>query len=165
MGTVSLDAFGLYEFGNAANAAGTTHINAYAGNVAAKVKAGPGAVKVAGLYVSGNSIVDAVGGNSFVSVNNTGRAHFSENGAGAIGNLWLLVRNPKETTNEQAIIAESSNQNQGIAGGSIGYDLAVGKLFANANVGAAFTAKKASGRIPISALRLTPKSATSCMTI
>lgn len=144
LGFATIDGLALYEFGSV----GTTHVNAFAGNVAAKVKAGPGSVKVAGLYVSGNDKT-SFGGNSFVSINNTGSNAFAENGQGAMGNLWLLIRNPKESTNEQSIIAESSNRNQGIIGGSVGYDLVVGKVFANANVGIAATAKKQTTRSTI----------------
>jgi hypothetical protein len=144
LGIAAIDAFALYEFGSV----GTTHVNAFAGNAAAKIKAGPGNVKVSGLYVSGNNST-TFGGNSFVSINNTTSAVFAENGLNAMGNIWLLVRNPKESTNEQAIIAESSNQNQGIIGGSVGYDLAVGKVFANANVGIAATAKRPATRSTI----------------
>jgi hypothetical protein len=141
LGIASLDAFALYEFGNVGN----KHLNAFAGNAAAKIKVGPGAIKANALYVSGNSST-SFGGNSFISVNNTTSGVYAENGVNALGNIWLLVRNPKETTNEQAIIAESGNQNQGIIGGSVGFDLAVGKVFANANIGAGFTAKKANNR-------------------
>lgn len=140
LGPASLDAFGIYEFGTA----NTTHVNAFAGNVGAKVKAGPATVKMNALYVSGNDTIDQFGGNSFVSINNTTNAVGAENGMAALGNIWLLVRNPKESTNEQAIIAESSNRNQGLIGASVGVDLAVDKFFANANIGAAFTARKAS---------------------
>jgi hypothetical protein len=146
-GPVSLDAFGIYEFGRvvttlASGAVADAHVNAFAGNLGAKIKAGPGSVKLAALYVSGNSSTD-FGGNGFVCVNNTTSSVYTENGSSAIGNLWLLVRNPKETTNEQSIIADSGNLNQGIIGGSVGYDMAINKLFANANVGVAATAKKA----------------------
>jgi hypothetical protein len=146
MGDIALDGFGIYEFGTV----GTAHVNAFAGNAGAKIKAGPGNVNLNFLYVSGNSgtagTSAAFGGNSFVSINNTTSGAFSENGQGSIGNMWLLVRNPKETTNEQSIIAESSNLNQGIIGGTVGYDYAAGKVFANANVGIAATAKRNSAR-------------------
>jgi hypothetical protein len=145
LGPVAIDGLGLYEFGNAAAGGGSTHINAFAAAVGAKVKAGPAAVKVNGLYVSGNNS-KSFGGNAFVSANNTTSTVTSENGLSAMGGVYLLIRNPKETTNEQAIIAESSNQNQGIIGGSVGVDVAVGKVFANTNVGMAFTAKKADNR-------------------
>jgi hypothetical protein len=141
IGPASIDGFAVYEFG----VAGTSHVNAFAGNLAGKIKVGPGAVKLSALYVSGNNST-SFGSNSFISVNNTTSAVFSENGVGALGNMFILCRNPKETTNEQAIIAESSNQNQGIIGGAVGYDVVMGKAFGGANVGMASTAKKVSGR-------------------
>ena len=141
LGIATVDGFGIYEFGTA----GTAHVSAFAGNVGAKIKAGPGTVNVNALYVSGNNSTN-FGSNSFISIDNTTSTVYAENGVGAIGNIWLLVRNPKETTNEQAIVAESSNANQGIIGGSVGYDLAVGKVFANANVGMVATAKEQSTR-------------------
>jgi hypothetical protein len=150
LGPVALDAFGIYEFGTAnrgtAFVPNQTHISAYAGNVAAKVKAGPATVKANGLYVSGNSTINQVGGNSFVSVNNTTSSVGAENGMAALGGLYLLVRNPKETTNEQAIVSESSNRDQGLIAATVGVDLAIDKFFASTNVGMAFTAKKASNR-------------------
>ena len=150
LGPVALDAFGIYEFGTAnrgtAFAPLQTHINAYAANVAAKVKAGPATVNVNGLYVSGNSTINQVGGNSFVSVNNTTSGVGAENGMAALGDVYLLVRNPKETTNEQSIVADSSNRDQGLIGASVGANLAIDKFFATTNVGMAFTAKKASNR-------------------
>jgi hypothetical protein len=143
LGVASVDAFGIYEFGNA----GTMHVNAFAGSAAAKVKAGPATVKMNALYVSGNnSPTGAFGGNAFVSVNNTTSGVGAENGMNALGGIYLLVRNPKETTNEQALIAESGNLNQGIIGGSVGADLVLGKVFANTNVGMVFNAKKANKR-------------------
>ena len=150
LGPAALDAFGIYEFGTANT--GTmfvpvsTHISAYAGNLGAKVKVGPATVKANALYVSGNSTINQVGGNSFVSVNNTTSGVGAENGMAALGGVYLLVRNPKETTNEQAIVAESSFRDQGLIGASVGTDLAIDKFFANANVGVGFTAKKASNR-------------------
>lgn len=136
VGIASVDGFAIYEFGTN----GPTHISAYAGNVATAVKVGPGKAKISALYVSGNNST-TFGGNSFVSVNNTTSGVFTENGQGALGNMFILVRNPKETTNEQAIVSDSSNQNQGIIGGSVGYDLAIDKTFASANIGMAATAK------------------------
>lgn len=147
VGIADIDGFFVYEFGNAAaNAASRgVHINAFAGNLATKIKAGPGNVKVSALYVSGTD-TGSGSGNQFISVNNTTSGTFSENAVGAMGNVWLLVRNPKESTNEQSIVAESGNNNQGIVGGSVGYDLTVGKVFGNANVGMLATAKEQTGR-------------------
>src|SRR6266545_831413 len=85
VGPVALDGFGIYEFGTV----GAAHVNAYAGNVGAKIKAGPGSVKVSALYVSGNNST-TFGGNSFVSINNSGSNAFSENGVGALGNMFIL---------------------------------------------------------------------------
>jgi hypothetical protein len=150
VGIAEIDGFFVYEFGNAAVNASSrgNHINAFAGNLAAKIKAGPGNVKVNALYVSGNDQNNPAGrtSNNFISIDNTTSATFSENAVGAMGNVWLLSRNPKETTNEQAMVAESSNAGQGIVGGSVGYDITVGKVFGNANVGMLATAKEQTGR-------------------
>lgn len=139
-GPATVDGFLIYEFGTA----GTTHVNAFAGNVAAKVKAGPGTARVNALYVSGSSVAGT--SNSFVSVNNNTSAAFFESNEGALGNMMLLSRSLQTggTSQDQYLIADSSFRGQGIIGGAVGYDLTVDRLIASANVGAAATAKNSS---------------------
>lgn len=138
VGPATIDAFGLYEFGSVdkfGNVA-QAHVNSFAANVAAKVKVGPGTAKLNALYVNG-------GTNAFVNVNNTTSAAFAENVlGGAMGNMFLLSRNPLYTTNDQFVIYDSGNRGQGVIGGSIGFDAKItDKAFANVNAGFAAVAK------------------------
>jgi hypothetical protein len=138
-GPASIDMFGLYEFGAKYNLGSgvRSHINSFAGNVAAKVKAGSaGTFKVNGLYING-------GTNAFVSINNETSAASSESAlGGAFGNMFILVRNSYLTTNDQYLVYDSSNKNQGLVGGSIGFDANLtSKVFLNTNVGFAAVAK------------------------
>jgi hypothetical protein len=143
LGDATIDGFFLYEFGTVDSIFGETlnaHVNAFAANLAGKMKVGPGTAKVSALYVSGGS-------NAFVNVNNETSAAFSENNFGnAIGNVLILARNPFLTQTESAIIYDSSNLGMGIIGGSVGYDANItDKLFAGANAAFAGAAKSLSG--------------------
>lgn len=162
-GPLTIDGYGIYEFGvaQAVNNQATTggafyspyaHINAFALNGAAKLKAGPGTAKFNMLYVSGGggtSLNSWNGygfnpGNGFISINNDTSAAFAENALGAsFGNMFLLVRNSGPSTNDQYLIYSSDNRGLGLWGGSLGYDANItDKLFANVNVGMAWNAKR-----------------------
>ena len=140
VGPVAVDGFALYQFGSNDTAAANKHVSAFAANVAAKMKVGPGTAKIAALYVSGGS-------NGFININNENSAAFSENSVNALGNMFLLVRNSQYTTNDQYIAYSSDNLGMGIIGGSVGYDAKLtDKLYANVNAGMLATAKEQAGR-------------------
>ena len=143
-GPATVDGFFLYEFGNIDRFQGVragAHLNSFAGNLAGKMKVGPGTAKVNALYVNGGS-------NAFININNETSGAFSENQVGgAFGNMFLLVRNSYLTTNDQFIAYDSSNRGAGILGGSVGYDANItDKLFANANAGFLAMAKSVANR-------------------
>jgi len=142
-GPATVDGFFLYEFGTVDAFQGAVvkrHINSFAANLSGKVKLGPGTAKINALYVNGGS-------NAFANVNNETSAAFSENTLnGAFGNMFLLVRSPSVTTNDQYIAYDSSNRGMGIIGGSVGYDANItDKAFANVNAGFLAIAKDLGG--------------------
>jgi hypothetical protein len=129
-GPATIDGYFIYEFGN--NHTAGKHINAYAGNVAAKVKVGSvGTAKANFLYVSGGK------SNGFISINNETSAASAENGlGGSFGNMMILVRNSVYSTTDQFVIYGSDNQQQGMVGGSAGFDANLtDKAFLNVNAG------------------------------
>jgi hypothetical protein len=146
-GPATVDGFLLYQFGR--QSTGTTatvygqsqHVEALVGNVAAKVKAGPGSAKVAALYVSGGTSDNGRKSAGFVNVNNQTSASFAENTGGAAGSTMLLFRNPSTTSADQSLVYDTSFNGNGVVGLSAGYDANITeKAFASANVGMAWSA-------------------------
>jgi hypothetical protein len=159
VGPLTLSGFGAYQFGVARNVDATgdsSYINALAYNLAAKAAVGPGTLKTALLFTSGNDY------NATTSANNrhltgwvgtsqspdatwastTGTSTYNE------GGMMLLNRNSlnNNTTTDNALIYNTSNGTtpmnaQGMYLITAGYDANITpKLYTNANVGLAWTA-------------------------
>jgi hypothetical protein len=117
--------FGKQNTNLALSATGTT---AFAGSLAATVSAGPGKLKLAGLYLSGD---DGAGYNHAWQSITSGLNYFTP------ANMWLLTRNAA-TINSSTSVNNSSDLawgGRGLLGVFAGYDGAAGKVFYNANVG------------------------------
>jgi hypothetical protein len=106
-----------------------------AANVAAKVAVGPGTLKAAGLYTSGDGDISATNTRD-TQWFNTGFTTYTE------GGMMLLVRTGVGgTTNDRNIIHSAGAGQKGLYLATMGYDAAITpKYFFNANLGAAFAA-------------------------
>ncbi len=126
---VVVDAFLLGQIGELRKG---QQVLAYAGQAAAKVKAGPGTARVAFLYASGEQSKNANDDTSaFQPVRNATSASSSENSFYP-AEMLILLRNKAATSGtDKAILYNISN----LIGGFVGYDLTIDKFFASANAG------------------------------
>lgn len=112
-------------------------ISAYAANVAGKVAIGPGTLRTAALYLTGDG--DANNGTN-TGWNSTASTTYVE------GNMFLLVRTGVGgTSNDRTLTgANFGVGNNGIIVYTLGYDATITpKLYANANAGVLWAAKNA----------------------
>jgi hypothetical protein len=138
MGPLTLDGFLLYQFGTM-DAPASNHINAFAGNVGARLKAGPGTARSEVLYVSGDKSANRSGGttNAFQSINSVD----TENGF-YNNEMFILGRDKYALTIDNAIVYSNNNKDQGMIFGTVGYDLPItGKFTTSVNAGFAAVAK------------------------
>ncbi|RNC67422.1 MAG: hypothetical protein ED859_14830 [Desulfuromonadales bacterium] len=132
LGLVTIDGFFLYQFGSL-RAPVSRHVSAFAGNVGARGKIGPGTARTEFLYVSGDKGGSSTT-NAFQSVQDE---HGFYN-----GNMQLLFRDAYAMTIDNAIVYTSNNKDQGVIAGFIGYDLPItSKLSTSVNAGFAAVAK------------------------
>lgn len=117
----------------ALSAEGTTAI---AAAVAAKIAAGPGSVNVAALYLSGDK--DGTGYNKGWQSIGSGVNYYTP------ANMWLITRNVATINSSVAIGGnpDLARDGRGILGVFAGYEGTAGKVFYNANAGAAKVDKK-----------------------
>ncbi len=133
LGPVTVDGFLLYQFGNLESPA-NRHVNAFAGNVGARGKIGPGTARTEFLYVSGDKGNTGTT-NAFQSISDE---HGFYN-----GNMQLLFRDAYAMTIDNAVVYTSNNKDQGVIAGFLGYDLPItSKLATSFNAGFAAAAKK-----------------------
>lgn len=101
-----------------------------------KTKVGAGAVNLSAVYLSGDETNGAAGGEkAFKTVG----AHYTYFNA---ANMWLLVRNGAAVNSSTSILGNDMTAGGlGLVGLFGGYEAAMGKLFYNANIGYAQTAK------------------------
>lgn len=109
-------------------------LSGYAANVAAKAAVGPGTLKTAFLFTSGDG--DTKNGND-TAWSNSGVVTYGE------GAMMLLARTGAGgTSNDRTIIGTTGAGQKGVWLYTLGYDATITpKLYANANVGAAWAAK------------------------
>jgi hypothetical protein len=158
VGPVALSGFLAGQMGSIDDKTGpiaTQDLTGFAANVAAKIKAGPGSVKAAALYTSGDnhngtgkdnhawqSVQQDI--NGVTPLTASGQLNtYNESG------MMLLNRNAAAggTTSDQAIAVTTNNQNQGLTGFFVGYDATLTpKLSASANAGIALTSEKNASR-------------------
>ncbi|MBI1921468.1 MAG: porin [Geobacter sp.] len=135
---VTFNAFAAYQFGDYSDA-NNSEISAYGLGATAKVKAGPGNINLAALYLSGDDDGTGLNNDQDGWQNlSAGTNYFNA------ANMWLLVRNPQTANTSTSIGGTTLNKGgRGFVGLFGGYDLTVDKVFANANVGAAWAAETA----------------------
>ena len=141
IGAATLDAFVLYQTGKLGRAAAIGNaqkVSAFAGNVGAKVKAGPGTLRANALYISGNRDSNSSTRNDFQTIvekgTTSGHAFYA-------GEMQIMLRNKYNTNSDKAVVFDLNNGGKGLLGGFVGYDLAINKFFMNSNVGAAAIAR------------------------
>jgi hypothetical protein len=133
--------------GSVNNSTASVDMSGIAGNVAARLKAGPGTAKIAGLYTSGDNGKDATKNTSWLSLQQSVNGAKSQSGAGALNTynesgMMLLNRNAVAAggSSDRGIAWTTNNRNQGLILATAGYDANLTpKLYANANVGIAWT--------------------------
>ena len=128
------------------------HFNGYALNGAVKLPIGPGNLRSAILFTSGDNQEDATD-TSWQSVNQSlnapsqGLNSLTQSSTNSYNdsNMMLLNRavNMQGTTTDRAIVYDTNNKSQGVFLYSLGYDATITpKLYANGNVGFAWVAKQ-----------------------
>jgi len=136
IGPAAVSGFVAAETGYAVSAARRASISAYAANVAAKIAIGPGTLKTAGLFLSGDG--DAATGNNNAWAT-AGVNTYAE------GGMFLLFRTGVGgTTNDRTLSGGNfgSMNNRGAILYTLGYDATITpKLYTNANVGMLWLAK------------------------
>lgn len=137
-----VDGFLLYQTGdNPANNFGQVgqKVSAFAANVGAKIKAGPGTARANVLYASGDDGKGKV--NAFQGLNQLGDGNTTSTFPTA--QMTMLITNTKYAANtDRALINTITNYNQGVIGAFLGYDMDIDKAFIKANLGLASAAKE-----------------------
>lgn len=152
IGSAVVDGFLIYQTGKAGptvdasvvGSAGAPQpaktVNAFAANIGARSPLGPGTGRMNAIYISGDH--DVTKGDSrsdFITIRGTEHNLYA-------AEMMLLLRNKHAINSDRAIIYNLNNQNQGLIGGFLGYDLNYKKAFINTNVGFAAVAKNATTR-------------------
>lgn len=139
-GSGTVDGFLLFQAGdNPTNDFGQLgeQVSAFAANVAAKVKVGPGTARGSVLYASGDDGQGKVG--AFQCVNQLGDGNATSTFSSA--QMTMLITNTRYAANtDRALINTVTNYNQGIVGAFLGYDLDIDKTFIKTNLGFASVA-------------------------
>ncbi len=140
-GSGTIDGFLLVQSGeNPTNDFGQVgqSVSAYAANLAAKLKAGPGTLRSSLLYASGDDGKGSVG--AFQCVNQLGDGNATSTYSSA--QMTMLMTNTKYAANtDRALINTVTNYNQGMMGAFIGYDMDIDKTFIKTNLGMAGVAE------------------------
>jgi hypothetical protein len=126
-GPLTLNGFLVFETGTV----NKNYTNAFAGNVGAKLKVGPGTARTEFMYISGDGSPNNGHGTGFYAVNGqaNGEHGYYDN------EMVILGRDKNAYTTDNAIVFNSNNKDQGVIGGYIGYDLPI-----NAKLTTAFNA-------------------------
>jgi hypothetical protein len=141
IGPATINGFALYQFGQVGSVGGHQDLSAFAGNLAGKLAVGPGTAKLTALYVSGDHNTGGTGDrNDFQTIMERGATTAGGNFYEA--NSQLLLRNiysPVQT--DRAVVFDLNNAGKGVIAAFAGYDLLLGKFFANSNIGIGAVAK------------------------
>jgi hypothetical protein len=137
-----VDGFFLYQVGdNPTNNFGRPgkKVTAFAANLGAKVKAGPGTARANFLYASGDDGKGSV--HSFQGVNQLGEGNTTSTFPSA--QMTILITNTKYAANtDRGLINTVSNYDQGVIGAFLGYDLDIDNAFIKTNLGMAAAARE-----------------------
>lgn len=139
IGALNVDGFLAYQFGedNITN----VDRSAFAANVGASMKLNAGTARTELLYVSGDN--NNSNEHSFYTPYSQKFAQFNLAESGFYNNeMVILGRDKNAMTNDNAIVYDVNNRNQGVIFGSVGYDYTfTSKLSGSANAGFAAVAE------------------------
>ncbi len=143
IGAVVVDGFLAYQFGT--DNIAKKDRSAFAGNVGASMKLSKGTARTELLYVSGDK--NNTNGNSFYTPAAKKFTQFNYTESGFYNNeMVILSRDKNAMTNDNAIVSNVNNRNQGVIFGSVGYDHPfTDKISGSANAGFAAVAQDNSG--------------------
>ena len=153
LGIVDLDAFVLYQTGDALYDFQTTtnrskDLSAWAAQIAAKANLGMATVRANFLYASGDDGEDNTESNAFQNLAASGAAGNPAGSSVSSGTYYpaqmnLLLRNIYNMDSDNALVASINNANHGLMLGVLGADFKVNDKFsATVNLGSAFNAEK-----------------------
>jgi len=135
MGNLTLDGFAAYQFGKERNTG--IDRSAFAANVGARYKIAKDTLRAEFLYVSGDK--DNSSKHSFYTP--VDKWQLAESGF-YNNEMVILGRDKFAMTNDNAIVYDANNRNQGVIFGSVGYDHPFSdKLAGSVNAGFAAVAK------------------------
>lgn len=130
-GPATIKPFVAYQFGDRA---ANTDVKAFLLGAVAKINAGPGAVNLSALYLSGDDNADNEKSFSTVGGSTT---YFNA------ANMWLLIRNGQGINTSNSVLGNDMTAGgRGLMGLFAGYEGTMGKMFYNANIGYAQTAEE-----------------------
>lgn len=136
-GDAKIDGFFLYQTGELGSSAVTAgqHINAFAANVGARTKLGPGTLRANLIYVSGDSNPSRGERKDFQIIMEKRGDFSAANDFGAAEMQIMLDGKYNQVNSGRAVVYNLNNSSQGFKAAFIGYDLSIGKFFVNSNVG------------------------------
>jgi hypothetical protein len=137
-----IDGFLLYQVGdNPTNNFGQVGqaVSAFAANVGGKLKIGPGTARANFLFASGDDGKASVG--AFQGLNQLGDGSATSTFSAA--QMTMLITNTKYAANtDRGLINTVTNNNQGVIGAFLGYDVDIDKAFVKGNLGFASAARE-----------------------
>lgn len=147
---IDLDAFLLYQTGDQLYAAAAKDLEAYAGQVAAKVTVGPVGIRAAGLYASGDDgrTAGSTSSSAFQNVFASGAPGAAAGSSTSSGvyyssNMLMLLRSAWAMDSDQALVGSINNGNQGLVALFVGADAKITDKFnVSANIGHAMVDQK-----------------------
>jgi len=136
-GPANIKPFFAYQLGDM-NRDSNTDLDAFMGGAVAKIKAGPGAINLSAIYLSG------------ASENDTDLEAFQPLSASTTyfnpANMWLLIRNGQSINSSTSVLNNDLTVGgHGLIGVFAGYEGKSDKLFYNANLGYAEAAESWGG--------------------
>jgi len=135
VGPASIKPFAAYQFGDRT---ATTDIKAFMLGAVSKIKVGPGAVNLSAIYLSGDSNTNNEKSFTAIGANQT---YFNA------ANMWLLIRNGQAVNSSSSVLGNDMTVgSRGFAGVFAGFEGTMNKVFYNANIGYAQTAKSRAGQ-------------------
>ncbi|MFZ2950366.1 MAG: hypothetical protein WA003_12860 [Desulfuromonadaceae bacterium] len=138
IGNAKITGFFIYQAGKLGRAGvpgGGQTVNAFAANVGADVKAGPGLFRSNLIYASGDNTQDSGKRSDFQQIMEKGATTSAANNFG-VANMHLMLDNKYNMVNSGRAVAYNLNNNgQGFIGAFLGYDVNIGKMFINSNLG------------------------------
>ena len=144
IGKLGLSGFAAMQQGVRNGSASHVVYNGYAFNAAAKMPVGPGNLRTAFLFVTGDDGQDGVNTAWQAITQTQNLTPGAPVNSYAESNMMLMNRAPnmQGTTADVNLINSINNKDQGVIEATMGYDATITpKLYANANVGVAWAAK------------------------